>query len=73
MHLKIAVLPGDGVGPEVTHEAQRVLETVCSHFHHEVTFQTKDVGGAALLSSNDPLPKDTLQACVASNAVLLEQ
>jgi len=71
MHLKIAVLPGDGVGPEVTAEAVRVLESVCSVFHHQLSLQRKDVGGAALLSSKDPLPNDTLQACLSSNAVLL--
>jgi len=71
MHLKIAVLGGDGVGPEVTREAQRVLERVCLRFHHQVTFTLKEVGGAALLSSDDPLPNDTLQACISSKAVLL--
>jgi len=71
MSLKIAILAGDGVGPEVTAEAIRVLESVGAVFHHEIAVQHKDVGGAALLSSNDPLPNDTLQACLASKAVLL--
>ncbi|MCU1295872.1 MAG: 3-isopropylmalate dehydrogenase [Acidobacteriaceae bacterium] len=71
MLLKIAVLPGDGVGPEVTDEAIRVLENVARIFGHELSLQKKDVGGAALVSSNDPLPSDTLQACLSSGAVLL--
>ena len=71
MRLKITVLAGDGVGPEVTQEALRVLRSVSAAFHHELALQHKDVGGAALLSSNDPLPKDTLQTCIASNAVML--
>jgi 3-isopropylmalate dehydrogenase len=71
MLLKIALLAGDGVGPEVTDEAVRVLEQVCSTFHHDLSLQCKDVGGAALLSSDDPLPNDTLQACISANAVLL--
>jgi 3-isopropylmalate dehydrogenase len=71
MILKIAVLSGDGVGPEVTEEALRVLQTVGNAFGHELQLTRKDVGGAALRSSKDPLPGDTLQACLASGAVLL--
>jgi 3-isopropylmalate dehydrogenase len=71
MQIKITTLPGDGIGPEVTNEAVRALESVCQSFGHELSITNKDVGGAGLLSSNDPLPKDTLQACVASAAVLL--
>jgi 3-isopropylmalate dehydrogenase len=71
MLLKIAALPGDGVGPEVTGEATRVLERVALAYGHQLSITKKDVGGAALISSNDPLPGDTLQACLSSNAVLL--
>jgi len=48
-----------------------VLEAVAGTFGHSLAITHKDVGGAALTSSNDPLPKDTLQACVSSGAVLL--
>ena len=71
MLLKITVVAGDGIGPEVTDEALRVLESVGQAFGHQLAITKKDIGGAGLLSSNDPLPKDTLQACVSSNAVLL--
>jgi 3-isopropylmalate dehydrogenase len=71
MLLKIAVLPGDGIGPEVTEQAVRVLEAVAKAFGHQTSVVRKDVGGAALLSNNDPLPKETLQACLSSGAVLL--
>jgi 3-isopropylmalate dehydrogenase len=71
MLLKIALLPGDGVGPEVTDEAVRVLEAVAAAFGHELYLTKKDVGGAGLTSSGDPLPQDTLQDCLASGAVLL--
>jgi 3-isopropylmalate dehydrogenase len=71
MLLKITIVPGDGIGPEVTDEAVRVLESVSKVFGHELSVTRKDIGGAAILSSDDPLPKDTLQACVSSNAVLL--
>src|SRR5580658_1000740 len=71
MLLKIAILPGDGVGPEVIDESVRVLEAVAAAFGHELNLTKKDVGGAGLTSSGDPLPQDTLQTCLASGAVLL--
>jgi 3-isopropylmalate dehydrogenase len=71
MLLKITVVAGDGIGPEVTDEALRVLESVGQVFGHQLAITKKDIGGAGLLASNDPLPNDTLQACVSSNAVLL--
>jgi isocitrate/isopropylmalate dehydrogenase len=71
MLLNLTALPGDGVGPEVTDEAVRVLETIAEVFGHQLSVTRKPVGGAALLSSKDPLPADTLQSCLASGAVLL--
>jgi 3-isopropylmalate dehydrogenase len=71
MLLNITALPGDGVGPEVTDEAIRVLETIAEAFSHQLSITRKPVGGAGLLSSKDPLPADTLQTCLASGAVLL--
>ncbi len=71
MLLNITALPGDGVGPEVTDEAIRVLETIAEVFSHQLSVTRKPVGGAALLESKDPLPADTLQACLGSGAVLL--
>ncbi len=71
MQLKITVLPGDGIGPEVTDQAVRVLQTVAQAFGHQVQLQSKHIGGAALTAANDPLPADTIQACLSSSAVLL--
>jgi 3-isopropylmalate dehydrogenase len=71
MLLKIAILPGDGIGPEVIDEAVHVLEAIAATFGHELRLKKKDVGGAALTSSQNPLPQDTLQTCMASGAVLL--
>lgn len=71
MLLKITLLPGDGIGPEVTDEAVRVLETVSEIFGHQLQATRKNVGGAALVASNDPLPPDTLDACMSAGAVLL--
>src|SRR5580700_3693680 len=71
MLLNITILPGDGIGPEVTAEAVRVLESVAKAFGHKLNLTYKPVGGVGLQSSNDPLPADTLEACLNSNAVLL--
>ncbi len=71
MNLKLTILPGDGIGPEVTDEAVRVLETVAGTFGHSLSVTRKEIGGAAYLSSKNPLPDDTVEACLASGAVLL--
>ena len=71
MLVKLTVLPGDGIGPEVTDEALRVLASVAQVFGHQLEVTHRNVGGAALNASNDPLPADTLESCLASKAVLL--
>jgi 3-isopropylmalate dehydrogenase len=71
MLLNLTILPGDGIGPEVIDEAVRVLTSVAQLFRHELKLTRKDVGGAAIRASNDPLPQDTLQSCLNSQAVLL--
>ena len=71
MKMKIVVLAGDGIGPEVTVEAVRVLEAIARAFAHEIVFSFKDAGGCAIRKHNDPLPDDTLRACLESVAVLL--
>ncbi len=71
MLLNLTVVAGDGIGPEVTEQAILVLQAVADGFGHQVQLQRKPIGGAALTAANDPLPGDTLQACLASSAVLL--
>jgi 3-isopropylmalate dehydrogenase len=71
MRLNLTVLPGDGIGPEVTEQAVLVLRAVADAFGHQVCLQQKLIGGAALAATNDPLPADTLTACLSSAAVLL--
>ena len=71
MFLNLTILPGDGIGPEVTEEAVLVLQAVAEGFGHKVQLQRKPIGGAALTATNDPLPVDTVQACLSSAAVLL--
>ena len=71
MKLKIAVLPGDGVGAEVTEQAARVLKTVAEIENHDFQFVEMPVGGVAIKAKNSPLPAETLETCLASDAVLL--
>jgi len=71
MQINITVLPGDGIGPEVTAEAVTVLEAVAAKFNHELDLRTAQIGGAAIRQFNNPLPDQTLESCLASSAVLL--
>jgi 3-isopropylmalate dehydrogenase len=70
MNLSIAVLPGDGVGPEVTAEAVRVLHAVGDKFGHAIESREAWVGGAALHAVGDALPADTLKLAESSKAIL---
>jgi len=71
MLLKLTVLPGDGIGPEVTEQAVLTLQAVADAFGHRLELQHKLIGAAALTAVNDPLPADTIQACLSSSAVLM--
>jgi 3-isopropylmalate dehydrogenase len=71
MKLNLTIVAGDGIGPEVTEQALLVLRAVADAFGHHVELNHKLIGGAALTAVNDPLPADTLQACMSSSAVLL--
>jgi 3-isopropylmalate dehydrogenase len=71
MRLNIAVLPGDGIGPEVTTEAVRCLRAVAEVHGFEFACTEQVIGGAAIEETGTPLPVATLDACLASDAVLL--
>src|SRR4051812_31858152 len=71
MKLRIVVLPGDGVGPEVTEQAVRVLREVANVYGHSFYFEEHPVGGVAIRQQGTPLPRATLDACFAADAVLL--
>ena len=71
MRLHVVVLPGDGVGPEVTEQAVRVLREVADTHGHTFHFEEHLVGGAAIQQTGSPLPATTLEACLAADAVLL--
>lgn len=67
---KIAVLPGDGIGPEVMREAVRVLEAVATKHGFKMEMEWADVGGAAIDNHGHPLPDSTIKLCEASSAIL---
>lgn len=67
----IAVIAGDGIGPEIVGEAVKVLGKVAEKFGHDFTFNEKLVGGAAYDAFGDCLPDDTLAACKSADAILL--
>src|SRR3954464_8645629 len=71
MQYRIVVLPGDGVGPEVTRQVVWVLREVANTKTHRFVFEEHDVGGAAIRLTGSPLPDDTLNACMRADAVLL--
>ncbi len=69
--MKIAILPGDGVGVEVTNEAVRVLNEIGPPFGINFEFSNHLIGGAAIRETGSPFPDETRSACLASDAVLL--
>ena len=71
MKAQIAVLAGDGIGPEVIAEGLRCLRRVSQVFGHQITITELPFGGAAIDLTGDPLPPTTLQGCLAADAVLL--
>lgn len=71
MKLKIAVLAGDGIGPEVTAQAIKSLKAIADVYGHSFEFQEALVGACAIDATGNPLPKETLSLCEQSDAVLL--
>ncbi|WP_055447754.1 3-isopropylmalate dehydrogenase [Lacinutrix mariniflava] len=70
MKLNIAVLPGDGIGPEVTKQAIKVLKAIALEFDHTFLFKEASVGAVAIDEQNNPLPDSTLELCKTSDAIL---
>jgi 3-isopropylmalate dehydrogenase len=71
MKLRIVVLPGDGIGPEVTQQAVLVLQAISDVCGYEFRFEHHRIGGIAIEQDGSPLPEKTLAACLESDAVLL--
>ena len=71
MEFKICVLKGDGIGPEIVDEAIKALDKVGEKFGHTFTYDERLIGGAAIDACGVPLPQETIDACKASDSVLL--
>ena len=71
MKASFVLLPGDGIGPEITQQAKRVLERVAQLFGHEFSFESHLIGGIAIDETGNPLPDETIEACRESDAILL--
>lgn len=70
MEYNIALLPGDGIGPEITAQAVKIVKAVEKKFGHKINFREGLVGAAAIDSTGSPLPDKTLDLCKSSDAVL---
>ena len=68
---QIVLLPGDGIGPEITSITKNLLEIISRKFGFQLNFDEKLIGGRAIESMNSPLPEETLESCKSSDAVLL--
>lgn len=71
MDMNIVLLPGDGIGPEITTQAVEVMKKVADKFGHNVTFTEELIGGCAIDATGKPLPKETVDACKNADAVFL--
>jgi 3-isopropylmalate dehydrogenase len=71
MRARIALLPGDGIGPEVVREGVRVLRAIAGRWGHTIETESALIGGAAIDATGDPLPEATVALCRESDAVLL--
>lgn len=71
MNFNIAVMKGDGIGPEIVDEALKVLDKVGEKFGHTFAYQEVLIGGAAIDATGEPLPQETVDACLASDSVIL--
>ena len=70
MEYRIAVLPGDGIGPEIIDQAIKVLKIAGKKFNHNFEFTEALVGATAIDKAGDPFPEETFQLCMDSDAVL---
>ena len=70
MKLNIAVLAGDGIGPEISEQGVAVMTAVCNKFGHEVNYTSALVGAAAIDAVGEPFPTETYEICKAADAVL---
>ena len=70
MRLRIAELPGDGIGPEVVNQAKKAVDAVCARFGHEVEYKFAKAGACAIDEYGSAYPEETHKICLESDAVL---
>ena len=71
MTKNIAVIKGDGIGPEIVNEAMKVLDKVAEKYGHTFNYTQVLMGGIAIDEKGEPLPQETIEKCLASDSVLL--
>src|SRR4029077_18410615 len=71
MDLKVLILPGDGIGVEVTREAVRVLERVCAKFGHKLSYKEGLLGGISIQKTGSPFPPETEKLALEADATLM--
>ena len=71
MNFNIAVMPGDGIGPEIVEEAKKILDTVGSRYGHSFNYTEVKIGGISIDTYGEPLTQEALETAKASDAVLL--
>ena len=71
MEKQIAVIPGDGIGPEIVKEAVKVLDVIAKKYGHRFVYTQVAAGGCAIDAYGTSLPQESLDACLASDSVLL--
>ena len=69
--MKIAILPGDGIGPEVTAVAQSVVEKISEIYGHDLSLSIGQIGHSAIEQTGNPLPDETIEICQKADAILL--
>ena len=70
MKFNIAVIPGDGIGPEVINQAKKALNAVANTFNHVFIYKEAQMGACAIDATGNPLPDNTLKICKDSDAIL---
>lgn len=71
MDFNIALIPGDGIGPEIIEQTTKVLDKIGDKFNHNFKYTEADAGGIAIDRHNNPLPQKTIDICLSSDSVLL--
>ncbi|WP_299209995.1 3-isopropylmalate dehydrogenase [uncultured Dokdonia sp.] len=70
MNYNIAIIPGDGIGPEVTAQAKKALDAIADTFDHHFTYTYAQMGACAIDATGNPLPEETIDICEAADAIL---